>query len=208
MGRAIGPVCRKCRRANQKLYLKGTRCYTDKCSMEPTRKNYPPGQHGPTAVIKFSDYGLRFRELQKLKAIYGILERQCKKYFGIAKKAKGATGETFLILIERRLDNVLYRAGFALTRRQARQMVVHGHILVGDRKVDRPSYLVEIGDVIRVKDKIKPLVKNSISQRRNAVPAWLDVNDEEMKIVIKRFPERQEIDVPINERLIVEFYSR
>jgi small subunit ribosomal protein S4 len=208
MGRVIGPVCRRCRRENQKLYLKGTRCYTEKCSMEATRKNYPPGQHGTTAVIKLSDYGIRFRELQKLKAIYGILERQCKRYFEISKKAKGSTGETFLILLERRLDNVLYRAGFTLTRKQARQMISHGHVIVGKRKVDRPSYLVKIGDVIQFKDGIKSLVKNAISLRRNSVPAWLEVNDEEMKIHINRFPERQELDVPINERLIVEYYSK
>lgn len=208
MGRAIGSVCRRCRRENQKLYLKGSRCYTEKCSMEPTRKNYPPGQHGSTSAVKLSDYGIRFRELQKLKAIYGVLERQCKKYFDIAKKAKGATGETFLILLEKRLDNVLYRAGFALSRRQARQMVSHGHITVGGRKVDRPSYLVKPGNVIGVKDKIRPFIKNCVSLRKDSVPAWLDVNEEEIKIVVKRLPERKEVDVSINERLIVEYYSK
>ncbi len=208
MGRAIGPVCRRCRRENQKLYLKGVRCYTEKCSMEATRKNYPPGQHGPTAIVKLSDYGIRFRELQKLKAIYGILERQCKKYFEMAKKAKGATGETLLILLERRIDIVLYRAGFVITRMQARQLISHGHIIVGKRRVDRPSYLVRVGDEIILKEAIKLLAKNSISLRRNSIPAWLDVNDEEMRIVVKRLPERNEIDVPISERLIVEYYSK
>lgn len=208
MGRYIGPVCKRCRRENEKLYLKGTRCYTDKCSMEATRKNYPPGQHGPLSVIKLSDYGIRFRELQKLKSIYGILERQCKKYFQMAKKSKGATGETLLILLERRLDNVLWRAGFATTRRQARQIIAHGHIMVKNRRVDRPSYLVEIGDVIKPREKIKPLIKSFLSARKNSPPEWLEVNEEEMKISVKRFPERKEIDVPVKESLVVEYYSK
>lgn len=209
MARYRGALCKKCRREGVKLYLKGTRCYTEKCSMEVTRKPYPPGQHGPTASHRLTDYGLRLREKQKLKMIYGVMERQCRKYFEMARKVKGSTAEAFLILFERRLDNVVYRAGFAITRRQARQLVSHGHIIVGDRRVDIPSYLVRQGDVIKVRDKVKELVRSNLSSPvRKSPPSWLNVDEENLVIEVKGMPTRGEIDIPVNEYLIVEYYSR
>lgn len=209
MGRYAGPLCKRCRREGVKLYLKGTRCYTEKCSMEVTRKPYPPGQHGPTSSHRLTDYGLRLREKQKLKMIYGVMERQCRKYFEMARKVKGSTATAFMILFERRLDNVIYRAGFAVNRRQARQFVSHGHIMVGDRRVDVPSYLVKIGDVIKVRDSIKELVKANLSvPSRKSPPSWLSVDEDALTVYVKAMPTRSEIDVPVNEYLIVEYYSR
>lgn len=209
MARYTGALCKRCRREGVKLYLKGTRCYTEKCSMEVTRKPYPPGQHGPTPSHRLTDYGLRLREKQKLKMIYGVMERQCRRYFEMARKVKGSTAEAFLVLLERRLDNVIYRAGFAVNRRQARQLVAHGHIIVNDRKVDIPSYLVRLGDTVKVKSKMKELVKTNLSaSSSNSPPSWLSVNEEELSVEVKAMPTRSEIDVPVNEYLIVEYYSR
>jgi len=180
MGRYTGPVCKLCRREGLKLYLKGERCYTDKCAFE--RRPYPPGQHGPTARLKFSDYGLRLREKQKVKRIYGVSEKQFARYFEMAERQRGNTGVNLLILLERRLDNVVYRLGFASSRREARQLVNHGHIMVNGHVVDIPSYLVDVGDVIEVKpssrdmDRIKAALEGVA---RRGIPSWLELRKEE-----------------------------
>ncbi|MCS7163427.1 MAG: 30S ribosomal protein S4 [Thermodesulfovibrio sp.] len=208
MARYRGPLCRLCRREGVKLFLKGTRCYTEKCAFE--RRKYPPGQHGHNRG-KLSDYGLQLREKQKVKRIYGVMERQFKNYFEKATKMKGITGENLLKLLERRLDNVVYRMGFAVNRRQARQLVRHGYFMVNGRKVDIPSYLVKPGDVIEIIPKGKELeiVKESLAlAEQRGFPGWLEVNVEEMKGKFVRIPDRQEIQLPVQEQLIVEFYSK
>lgn len=212
MARYIGPVCRLCRREGEKLYLKGERCFTPKCAIE--RRNYPPGQHGRELQFRRSrpsDYGLQLREKQKLRRIYGVLERQFRRYFEIAQKARGMTGALLLILLERRLDNVVYRLGFASSRAQARQLVRHGHFEVNGRKVDIPSYLVKPGDVIRVRDASRDngYFKN-IAERLEShrPPPWLQLNPQEMSGQVLRLPVREEIDTRVQEHLIVEFYSR
>lgn len=208
MARYTGPLCRLCRREGMKLFLKGTRCYTEKCAFE--RRKYPPGQHGHNRG-KLSDYGLQLREKQKVKRIYGVLERQFKNYFERATKMKGVTGENLLKLLERRLDNVVYRMGFAVNRRQARQLVRHGFFLVNGRKVDIPSYLVKPGDIIEVIPKGKELevIKESLAlAEQRGFPEWVEVNIEEKKGKFVRIPERQEIQIPVQEQLIVEFYSK
>lgn len=208
MARYRGPLCRLCRREGMKLFLKGTRCYTEKCAFE--RRKYPPGQHGHNRG-KLSDYGLQLREKQKVKRIYGVMERQFKNYFEKATKMKGITGENLLKLLERRLDNVVYRMGFAVNRRQARQLVRHGYFMVNGRKVDIPSYLVKPGDVIEIIPKGKELeiVKESLAlAEQRGFPGWLEVNVEEMKGKFVRIPDRQEIQLPVQEQLIVEFYSK
>ncbi|WP_456434255.1 30S ribosomal protein S4 [Thermosulfuriphilus sp.] len=210
MGRYLGPRCRLCRREGMKLYLKGERCYTDKCSFE--RRSYPPGQHGQAQVrAKMSDYGIRLREKQKVKRMYGLSEKQFRRYFDEADRRRGLTGTNLLVLLERRLDNVVYRLGFASSRRQARQLVRHGHILVNGRKVDIPSFLVKIGDVIEVKEKSRqnPFVKEALEGvARRGVPQWLEFEPEAFKGTVKAFPVREDITMPIQEQLIVEFYSR
>ncbi len=208
MARYIGPLCRLCRREGMKLFLKGTRCYTEKCAFE--RRKYPPGQHGHNRA-KLSDYGLQLREKQKVKRIYGIMERQFKIYFEKATKMKGVTGENLLKLLERRLDNVIYRMGFAINRRQARQLVRHGYFLVNNRKVNIPSYLLKPGDVVEVfaKGKEKDLIKDNLAMaEQRGFPAWTEINMEEMKGKFLRIPERDEIQLPVHEQLIVEFYSK
>ncbi len=208
MGRYTGSVCRLCRREGVKLFLKGSKCMTDKCPLE--KRNYPPGQHGRRRV-KLSEYGIRLREKQKLRRIYGVSESQFRKYFEIASRQKGLTGENLIKLLERRLDNVVYRMGFATSRRDARQLVAHGHIMVNGRKVDIPSYLVKPGDVIEVKEKSKNLerIKNAVEMAEfRGVPSWMEVDYENLKGVFKAVPERSEIQIPVNETLIVEFYSK
>jgi len=208
MARYIGSLCRLCRREGMKLFLKGTRCYTEKCAFE--RRKYPPGQHGHNRG-KLSDYGLQLREKQKVKRIYGVMERQFKNYFEKATKMKGVTGENLLKLLERRLDNVVYRMGFAINRRQARQLVKHGYFMINGRKVDIPSYLVRPGDVIEVIPQGKELeiIKESLAlAEQRGFPEWVEVNIEEMKGKFVRLPERQEIQLPVQEQLIVEFYSK
>ncbi len=209
MARYTGPVCRLCRREGEKLYLKGDRCYTDKCAFE--RRRYPPGVHGRDRRTKLSIYGMQLREKQKVKRMYGLLETQFKHLFEKARKMPGNTGENLLSLLERRLDNVVYRLGFAKSRRQARQLVNHGHIMVNGRKVDIPSFLVRVGDVISVKPKSRSLkvIKEALEDKDiNSVPTWLvlDKNNFEGRVV--RLPERSDITHPINENLIVEFYSK
>jgi len=208
LARYTGPVCRLCRRENMKLYLKGDRCYSDKCAYE--RRNYAPGQHGKTRA-KLSDYGLRLREKQKLRRIYELTETQFKKYFKEAERQKGITGTNFLILLERRLDNVVYRLGFAQSRAQARQLVRHGHFLVNGKSVDIPSYLVKPGDTVTVREKSRNLaVINEALEAlpRRGVPPWLELRKEQYEGVFKTFPTREEIDIPVQEQLIVEFYSK
>lgn len=209
MARYIGPSCKLCRRERQKLFLKGTKCYTEKCPLE--RKNYAPGQHGLTRRAKFSEYGVQLREKQKVKRIYGVMERQFKNYFEKATKMKGVTGENLLKLLERRLDNVIYRMGFAMNRRQARQLVRHGYFTVNGKKVDIPSYLVRPGDIIEIVQSGKELeiIKESLAlAEQRGFPVWLEVNAEEMKGKFVRLPEREEMQLPVQEQLIVEFYSK
>jgi len=190
-----------------KLYLKGDRCYTDKCAI--TKRAYAPGQHG-TSRRKLSNYGIQLREKQKAKRFYGVLESQFRKYFEIADKQTGITGENLLRLLESRLDNVVYRLGFASSRAEARQLVVHGHFRVNGKKVDIPSYLVSAGDIISVKerskssDKFRSLVENF----KGNVPEWLTVDMEKLEGTVLSLPSREDIDLPIAENLIVELYSR
>ncbi|PMQ00991.1 MAG: 30S ribosomal protein S4 [Dictyoglomus sp. NZ13-RE01] len=206
MARYTGPDCRLCRREGIKLYLKGTKCYTDKCPFD--RRKSAPGQHGKVQR-KLTEYGLRLREKQRVKRIYGVLERQFRRYFEEASKGRGVTGERLLQILETRLDNVVYRLGWALSRDQARQLVSHRKILVNGRKVNIPSYNVKVGDVIEVVDKDLIPVREALETFSNrSVPAWLEVDQENLRGKVLRLPNRDEIDVPVQEQLIVEFYSR
>ena len=209
MARYRGSVCKICRREGEKLYLKGERCYTDKCPVE--RRPYGPGQHGKDRRGKLSEYGIQLREKQKVKSIYGILERQNRRYFKIATKMQGIAGENYLQLLERRLDNVVYRLGFATSRSEARQFVLHGHIRVNGRKVNIPSYLVDVEDVITVKESSRKLPRFKEVFEINAdlkVPDWLSVDMEKAEGKVLALPTRDDIDYPVEENLIVEFYSR
>jgi small subunit ribosomal protein S4 len=201
-------VCRLCRREGLKLFLKGERCYTDKCAIE--RRNYPPGQHGQGRV-KFSEYSLQLREKQKLRRMYGLLEGQFRRLFDKADRARGITGETLMILLERRLDNMVYRLGFANSRAEARQLVRHGHFLVNDRKIDVPSALVKAGDVVTMRDRSRKIVRVQealeLSQRRG-VPEWLEVDRPNFTGRIRALPARTDLTMPINEKLVVELYSK
>ncbi len=207
MGRYIGPVCRLCRREGVKLFLKGEKCVT-KCILD--RRRQPPGQHGELRR-KQTEYGKRLREKQKLRRIYNVREEQFIRYFEMATKMPGNTGENFLQILERRLDNVLYRLGFALSRNHARQLIVHGHVLVNGQTVDIPSYLVEPGDVISIKEAMRdnPDTQKAVTVRGDwTVPSWLsrDVNTFTGRVL--SLPTRDQIDVPVDENLVVEFYSR
>lgn len=209
MARYTGSSCRVCRRKGTKLFLKGTRCYTDKCAF--SRRSYSPGQHGKGRRFKISNYGLQLREKQKVKNVYGILEKQFRRYFTIADRSKGVTGEKLLELLERRLDNVVFRLCFAVSRAQARQMVRHGHVLVNDRKVNIPSYSIRTGDIIRIKqkDNIVKNVKEAVeSVKDRGVPEWLEQDTEGLKANVSRLPERGDIGMDIQEHLIVELYSK
>lgn len=210
MARYIGPVCRQCRREGVKLYLKGDRCYSDKCAF--SKRGYAPGQHGQgQARKKVSEYGLQLREKQKTRRVYGILERQFRAYFEKAERQKGIAGENLLILLERRLDNVVFRMNFGGSRTQARQLVRHGHFIVNGHRVDIPSYLVKPGDVIQVAETSKesPLIKEiAENASHKTAPAWLEVSAQDMSGKVLRYPTREEIDTPIQEHLIVELYSR
>jgi small subunit ribosomal protein S4 len=208
MARYTGAVCKLCRREKNKLYLKGDRCYTDKCSV--VRHPYPPGEHGQGRQ-KFSEYGQQLREKQKARRIYGVLERQFRRYFKEADRRKGVTGEILLQLLESRLDNVVFRMGLARSRPEARQLVRHGHFQVNGRKVDIPSYLVKPGDEIAVREKSKsrPVFKQIVEAREQmSTVEWLEVNHETLAGRVVRLPQREEIDVPVSEHLIVEMYSR
>lgn len=208
MARYTGPVCRLCRRESQKLYLKGDKCFTEKCAME--KRNYAPGQHGQARAKKMSNYGMQLREKQKVRRYYGVLESQMKKYFQSADKMQGITGENLLKILESRLDNVVYRLGLAESRAQARQFVTHGHFLVNGKKLDIPSYLVNVGDTIEVKDKSKNSVKIKELQENhqgNVLP-WLQFDAEKLAGEIVSESSREDIDLPIQEHLIVELYSK
>jgi small subunit ribosomal protein S4 len=208
VARYTGPVCRHCRREGLKLFLKGERCYTDKCAIE--RRNYPPGEHGQ-ARPKFSEYSVQLREKQKLRRIYGVLESQFRRYFQMADRARGVTGETLLQLLERRLDNIVYRLGFSTSRAEARQLVRHGHFRVNGRKVDVPSYLVRRGDVVTVRERSRKVTRIQESlelAQRRGVPDWLEVNAETFTGTVKGFPARADLTMPINEKLVVELYSK
>jgi len=201
-------VCRLCRREGIELYLKGDRCFTDKCAIK--RRGYPPGQHGQRRP-KHSDYGVQLREKQKAKRIYGLLEKQFRNVFEKADRMKGKTGDNLLILLERRLDNVVYKLGFAVTRRESRQMVRHGHFLVGGRKVNIPSFLVRPGDGIELQEKRRknPSVNESLDAVvRKGIPLWLELDRENFRGAVKALPSRAEIREPIQEQLIVELYSK
>jgi small subunit ribosomal protein S4 len=203
-----GPVCRLCRRDGVKLFLKGERCYTSKCAIE--RRKYPPGQHGQR-LRKLGDYGVQLREKQKLKRIYRILERQFRSYFQEAVRRKGVTGETLLQLLELRLDNTVYRLGAGLSRRQARQLVNHGHFTVNGKKVNIPSYQVRPGDVVAVAEASKTAgaIVDALAQTAGRrVPEWLTLDRATMSGQVAAVPTREQIDTQVNEALIVEFYSR
>ncbi len=205
---SIQSVCRICRREGMKLFLKGTRCETEKCAFE--RRGYAPGQHGQKRR-KDTEYGLQLREKQKVKRIYGLLERQFRRYFSIASRKKGVTGETLLQLLEQRLDNTVYRMGFAESRRQARQVVRHGMILVNGKKVDIPSFTLKAGDKIAILDRFKENVglKRSLETlQKRGVPEWLEVDTGILSGTFKKVPTKDEIALPVQEQLIVELYSK
>ncbi len=207
MAKYTGPSCRLCRREGMKLFLKGDKCYSEKCTF--IRRDYVPGQHGKSR-IKLSDYGLQLREKQKVKRTYGILEGQFRLYFKMAEKSRGITGTMLLQLLERRLDNVVYQAGFATSRAQARQMVRHRHVSVMGRIADIPSYLVKKDSLIQMRGKEENLksVKDILTSRRAEVPSWLKVDKENLTATVTRFPERVDIKIPVQEQLIVELYSK
>jgi len=208
MARYINAVCRLCRRQGEKLFLKGTRCNTPKCAV--AKRTYAPGQHGQ-ARKKLSNYGLQLKEKQKAKRIYGVLERQFRRYFKIASKSKGVTGKVLLQLLERRLDNVIFRLGLGISRPQARQVVRHNFVLVNSKRVNIPSYSVKQGDIIQIKAKEKALNKlkeNMELSRDRSVPAWLEFNAQELKGQVLRLPEKGDIAQTIQEQLIVELYSK
>jgi small subunit ribosomal protein S4 len=208
MARYTGALCRICRREGEKLFLKGDRCYTEKCAIE--RRKYPPGQHGQ-GYRKLSDYGLQLREKQKVRKTYGLVERQFRRYFHEAERSKGITGEMLLQLLESRLDNVAYRMGFTSNRRKARQLISHGHFRVNGKKVNIPSYIVKGGDLVEVKETSRdiPEIIDSLSKvEHRGIPAWVEVDSANFKGKVLHVPSRDEIQLPIQEKLIVELYSK
>lgn len=208
MARYIGPSCRLCRRENMELFLKGDRCYTDKCALK--RRNYPPGQHGQGRT-KVSDYGLQLREKQKAKRLYGLMEKQFRGYFERADRMKGVTGANLLLLLERRLDNVVYRLGFANSRAEARQLVRHGHFTLNNRKATIPSMQIKAGDLITLKDKSRSITSFNDALEsvvRRGIPQWLELDRDAFKGTVKLLPVREDITTPIQEQLIVELYSK
>jgi small subunit ribosomal protein S4 len=209
MARYIGPVCRLCRREGMKLFLKGERCYTEKCAIE--KRNFAPGQHGKTRKSKLAGYGVQLREKQKVKRIYGVLEDQFRLYFEQAERTRGITGETLLQLLERRLDNVAYRLGLATSRPQGRQLVRHGHLTVNGRKVNIPSFSVKPGDVIAVRETSKksPAILHALEEvKGRGVPEWLQFDTAGLSAKIGSVPTREQINLPVQEQLIVELYSK
>jgi len=208
LARYTGPSCRLCRRENMELFLKGDRCYTDKCAIK--RRNYPPGQHGQ-GRSKTSAYGVQLREKQKVRRIYGLLEKQFRGYFAEADRMRGVTGENLLSLLERRLDNVVYRLGFASSRTESRQLVRHGHFTINNRRVDIPSIQLKVGDVVELREKSRKI--SSINEAleavvRRGVPQWLELDRDACKGLIKALPIREDITTPIQEQLVVELYSK
>ena len=208
MARNLGPVCRLCRREGLKLFLKGERCYSDKCAIE--RRNYPPGAHGQ-ARTRFSEFAIRLREKQKVKRIYRLLEKQFAHYFDVAERMPGITGESLLVLLERRLDNVIYRLGFASSLSQARQLVRHGHFEVNGKKVTIPSYLVAVGEMVSITEKSrtkKVIVEALEMAQRRGVPPWIALERDQFRGALRAYPARTDLTMPISEKLIVEHYSR
>jgi len=210
MARYIGPVCRLCRREAMKLFLKGERCYTEKCAIE--KRNFPPGQHGKTRKAKLAGYGLQLRKKQKARRYYQLLENQFRNLFEKANSMKGITGENMLALLERRLDNVIYRMGFGTSRAQSRQLVRHGHVNVNGRRVDIPSFVVKPGDVVSIRDNSKnnPTILHARDATAHApAPNWLDVDRENLSAKVVNQPKREElVQIQLNEQLIVELYSK
>ena len=209
MARYTGAECRQCRREKLKLFLKGDRCYSDKCAFE--RRSFAPGQHGQARVRKVSDYATQLREKQKVRRMYGMMEGQFRHYFEIAERIKGVTGENLLMLLESRLDNVIYRLGYASSRNQGRQLVRHNHIQVNGRKVNIPSFRISVNDVITLKEKSRNVgaINESLEAVvRRGVPSWLELDKDNYKGTVKALPSRQEITMPIQEQLIVELYSK
>ena len=209
MAKYTGPVCRLCRREGVKLFLKGTRCMSEKCAIE--RRSYPPGQHGQSRRTRPTEYGTQLREKQKLRRVYGMQERQFLKTYHMAVRRKGVTGEHLLSLLERRLDNVVYRLGFAASRGQARQLVNHGHLLVNGRKVTIPSMSINVGDSVEVREKSRQLVPVQAAlevAEGRGVPNWLDMEPNLFKGTVQALPTKEDIDVLVNEQVVVELYSR
>jgi len=209
LARYTGASCRLCRRENLKLFLKGDRCYGDKCAFE--RRPYAPGQHGQRRSGKISDYQLQLREKQKVKRIYGVLEKQFRKYYTNAEKKKGITGTNLLILLECRLDNIVYRMGFASSRNQARQLIKHNHFLVNKRKVNIPSFQVKVGDVIEIREgsrKVPLLLEAMETVVRRGIPNWMEIEKEHFRGTLKSVPNREDLTMPIQEQLIIELYSK
>lgn len=210
MARHRDAVCRLCRRESQKLFLKGLRCFTEKCAIE--KRNFVPGQHGQSRRPKVAGYGLQLREKQKVKRTYGLLERQFRNYFRKAERTKGPTGENLIVMLERRLDNAVWRSGLASSRAQARQLVLHGHVQINGKKVNIPSYLVSVGEEIHLKDKMHQnamvLEARNVAQSQGTVP-WLEQDREQCKARVVAMPKREDVQTPpINEQLIVELYSK
>jgi small subunit ribosomal protein S4 len=208
MARYTDSVCKLCRRERQKLFLKGQKCYTEKCPIE--LRNYPPGQHGLSRRAKVSEYGVQLREKQKIKRIYGLLETQFRNYFEKANRAKGITGENLIRILESRLDNVVFRLGFASSRKQARQLIRHRHVIVNDGLVDIPSYILSAGDVIKIKDKSKQLdmIHNSLKRVKDSTYNWLAIDKASLTGTFAQVPERADIPLNANEQLVVELYSK
>jgi len=209
LARYTGSVCRLCRRENLKLFLKGDRCYSDKCAFD--RRGYPPGQHGQRRGRKASDYGIQLREKQKVKRMYSLSEKQFRLTFEKADREKGITGTNLLVLLERRLDNVVYRLGFVNSRAQGRQLVRHNHFLVNGKKVNIPSYRIKVGDVVEIKEKSRAVqaINDSLEAVvRRGIPQWLELDKETMKGAVKAYPVREDLTMPIQEQLIVELYSK
>jgi len=209
LARYTGSVCRICRRENLKLFLKGDRCYSDKCAFD--RRGYPPGQHGQGRRGKVSDYGIQLREKQKVKRMYGLSEKQFRLFFKRAERKKGITGTNLLVLLECRLDNVVYRLGFVNSRAQGRHFVLHNHFLVNGKRVNIPSYQIGVNDVVEVREKsrsIKSIEDSFEAVVRRGIPQWLDLEKDNYKGVIKSYPVREDITMPIQEQLIVELYSK
>ena len=209
MARYTGSSCRQCRRENLKLFLKGDRCYGDKCAFE--RRPYAPGQHGQRRAGKFSDYQLQLREKQKVKRIYGVLEKQFRRYYYRAEKQKGITGTNLLILLECRLDNIIYRMGFAASRDQARQLIRHNHLMVGNRKVNIPSYQAKVGDIVQIRErsrKVASILGAMETVIRRGIPSWIELDKENFKGTQSALPNREDLTMPIQENLIIELYSK
>ncbi len=209
MARYRGPVCRLCRREGTKLFLKGERCFTEKCAIE--KRNFAPGQHGKSRRSRIQGYGLQLREKQKVKRTYGLLEKQFRNYFERAERQRGITGEILLQLLERRLDNAVYRLGFASSRAQARLLVCHGHVRVGDHRVNIPSYILRPGEVMSVSQKYSknPLFQQSLEAAKSrGTPPWLELTEDQMSGKVISLPKREDVGLPVQEQLVVELYSK